>query len=198
MSNHQQSPLGAASPLDSLHRPASGPGATAAEDADRREDVLFDTVITPARNLSPQGLALLMAAVLVASLTVGLAFTLKGAWPVSVFFGLDAVLIYWAFRVNFTRARAFEHLRLTRQALSILRADHRGRVEEIQIQPYWLRVEVTGRNEAEALCLRSHGEAHAVGSWLSPRERLALADALERALHTLRSTPHLSGAPAES
>ena len=33
-----------------------------------------------------------------------------GAWPVFGFFGLDALAIYWAFKVNFHRAAAYEEI----------------------------------------------------------------------------------------
>ena len=32
-------------------------------------------------------------------------FLLAGAWPVFGFFGLDVLLVYWAFRLNYRRAR---------------------------------------------------------------------------------------------
>ena len=33
-----------------------------------------------------------------------------GAWPVFGFFGLDVLLIYWAFRLNFRAPRATEDI----------------------------------------------------------------------------------------
>ena len=60
------------------------------------------------------------------------------------------------------------------------------------------KVEIWGRREAEEIHLRSHGVAHRIGVWLSPVERLALAEAINDALAALRSPPHLTRAPQES
>ena len=127
----------------------------------------------------------------------GIFFTFLGAWPVLGFFGLDVALIWLAFRLNYRAARAVEHVRLTRDELLIRRLDHRGNGIEIAIQPYWLRVEVTGGEGAEEIHLRTHGEIHTVGAFLSPAERIAFADALAGALENLRRPAHLGrqGAP---
>ncbi len=162
------------------------------------DDVLFDALITPRRSLGPHGFALVMVVLGAAIVAIGMAFLLNGAWPVFGFFALDLALVYWAFRVYQRRGRAFEHLYLTRSAFSIRRVDDRGRTEELELQPYWLKVEIWGRREAEEIRLRSHGVAHRIGVWLSPVERLALAEAIDDALAALRSPPHLTRAPQES
>ena len=157
-------------------------------------EVLFDAVITPHRSLGPRGFTILMLAIGGVSFAAGFAFVAMGAWPVCGFFGLDVALIYWAFKLNYRSARAIEHVLLTRDALTIRRLDHRGRGVEITMQPYWLRVEVTGDEIAEEIRLTSHGEVHTVGAWLSPGERIAFADALANALSILREPPHLAEA----
>jgi uncharacterized membrane protein len=159
---------------------------------DSAEEVLFDALITPGRRLDPHGLAAVMVVLGVVIFTVGMAFLLNGAWPVFGFFGLGLVLVYWAFRVTLRRDRASEYLHLTRSAFCIRRVDTRGRTEEVELQPYWLRVEIWGRQEAEEIRLRSHGVAHRVGVWLSPIERLTLAEAIEDALAALHSPPPLT------
>ena len=49
----------------------------------------------------------------------GVVFYLVGAWPVDAFFGLDAVLIYWAFRVNYRAADAYEEVTVTPSELRV-------------------------------------------------------------------------------
>jgi uncharacterized membrane protein len=110
--------------------------------------------------------------------TMGVAFLLNGTWPLIGFLGLDLALLYWAIRVILRRGRAFEHLHLTRSAFCIRRVDTSGRAEEIR--------------------LRSHGVAHRVGLWLSPIERLTLAEAIEDALAVLHSPPSQTRTPRES
>src|SRR3954452_10753057 len=65
------------------------------------EPTLFCALLTPHRSLGSVGFVVLMTVVAVVSFVGGVAFYLIGAWPVGGFFGLDALLIYWAFRVNY-------------------------------------------------------------------------------------------------
>ena len=176
---------------------ASSPSALALPWHDRTEEVLFDALITPGHRLGPHGLALVMVVLGVVIFTVGMAFLLNGAWPVFGFFGLGLVLVYWAIRVVVLRGRAFERLHLTRSAFCIRRVDTRGRTQELELQPYWLGVEIWGRQEAEEIRLRSHGVAHRVGVWLSPMECLTLAEAIEDALAALHSPPPLARSQRE-
>ncbi len=155
-------------------------------------DVLFAAVITPHRSLSRHGFILLMSVIAALSFVCGIVFMIAGAWPVLGFFGLDVALIYLAFRLNYRAARAVEQVRLTRSELTIRRLDHRGRGIEIGIQPYWLKVEVVGDGCAEEIHLRSHGEIHTVGAYLSPPERVAFAKELTAALKTVREPHHFA------
>ena len=47
------------------------------------------------------------------SFVAGFVFLLIGAWPVFGFFGLDVVLIYLAFKLNYRAARLYETIDLT-------------------------------------------------------------------------------------
>jgi uncharacterized membrane protein len=159
-------------------------------------EVLFDAVITPHRSLGRRGFLLLMLLIGGVSFVCGLAFTVAGAWPVIGFFGIDVALVWLAFRLNYRSGRAVEYVKLTRSTLIIRRFDHRGNGIEIEMQPYWLKVELAGSESAEEIRLRSHGEIHTVGAFLSPAERVAFANALREALDALRRAPHLDAPPA--
>ena len=82
-------------------------------DPDAAEPVLFSALLTPHRSLNRTGFVLVMAFLSVISFAAGVAFLLMGAWPVFGFFGLDVLVIYWAFRVNFRRAAATEEITVT-------------------------------------------------------------------------------------
>lgn len=157
----------------------------------RRDDgVLFDAVLTPHRSLSPRGFLILMTALSLVSFAGGLFFFLVGAWPVVGFLGLDVVLVYIAFRINYRRARMYETLRLTRDTLTVRRVDHRGGETRWRFPPAWLQVLLddppTRRNW---LTLRSHGRSLAIGGFLTAEERRGLAAALEAALIEARRVP---------
>ena len=154
------------------------------------EAVLFDAVLTPHRSLSPRGFFLLMAAICLVSFSAGLGFFLVGAWPVIGFLGLDVLLIYLAFKINYRHARAYETLHLTRERLLIHRVDHWGAVSEWRFQPTWLQVVIDDPPRPNSqLVVRSHGKSLAIGAFLTPEERFDLAKALRDALRQTRRAP---------
>jgi uncharacterized membrane protein len=162
------------------------PNETPAE----REPVVFDALLTPHRSLSPRGFVILMAVVCAISFAAGFVFFLAGAWPVVGFLGLDVLLIYVAFRVNYRHARKYETLVLTRRALAVRRVDPWGEASDWRFQPTWLQVVIDDPpRQSSELILRSHGRSVTVGAFLSPAERLDLAQALRRALAELRCAP---------
>ncbi len=67
-------------------------------DNDELEPTIFSAVLTPHRSLGSIGFLVLMIVFGVISFIAGMAFLLMGAWPVFGFFGLDVLLLYWAFR----------------------------------------------------------------------------------------------------
>lgn len=166
------------------------------EAADAGEEVLFDAVITPHRSLGPRGFTMLMILIGAISFICGIAFMAAGAWPVVGFLGLDVLLVYLAFRLNYRSGRAVEYVKLTRRALIIRRFNQHGHGIEIEMQPYWLKVELAGKDVAGQIRLCSHGEIHTVGAFLSPAERVAFADALRKALSMLHRAPHLDAVAA--
>lgn len=143
----------------------------------------FDVVLRPHRSLGPTGFVVLMAAVAVVSFVAGMAFLAMGAWPVAGFFGLDAALIYLAFRANYGAARAHEHIALRNGKLILRRIDPRGSVRQWQFEPYWVRLRLeTQPSGSNRLLLTSHGRTIAIAACLGAEERAAFAAALRQAL----------------
>ena len=149
--------------------------------------VFFDAVLVPHRSLSPGGFWLLMAIISGVSFVSGMYFVLRGAWPVTGYFGLDVLLIYIAFKASYRSARLHETVRLTEDALIVERVSAAGRRARWTFQPYWLRIEMDDPPEhASQLILTSHGRSLAIGSFLSPDERFEVAEALKNALERCR------------
>src|SRR5216684_4444401 len=132
--------------------------------------------------------AVLLLALAAVSFCVSLAFVLHGAWPVTPFFGLDVLLVYWAFRINYRHARLREELRLTEDSLTVERVGLRGERRRWQFQPFWLRVTLEEQDEdTNRLVLASHGRSLVVGSFLGPAERRGVAAGLKDALARWRA-----------
>jgi uncharacterized membrane protein len=145
--------------------------------------LLYDAELAPHCSLPPRGFAVLMLLFAGASGAVGMAFVLRGAWPVTPFFGLDLLLVYLAFRMNYRQARRREALRLTEENLTVERTDPKGARRRWHFQPFWLRVVLEEKGEhSNRLVLASHGRSLVVGSFLGPDERRDVARGLTDAL----------------
>ncbi|MEZ5670645.1 MAG: DUF2244 domain-containing protein [Alphaproteobacteria bacterium] len=145
--------------------------------------MLFDAVLTPSRSLPPLAARHILVAFFLLSCGVGLAFLVNGWWPIAGYFGLDALLLWWAFRASYRSGRLVERLHLTARALTVARVHPNGNAVEWTFQPTWLRVEMDDPPQHQSqLTLRSHGRAITVGRFLTPDERLEVARALRAAL----------------
>ncbi|MGE0765161.1 MAG: DUF2244 domain-containing protein [Hyphomicrobiaceae bacterium] len=154
---------------------------------DVQEPGNFRAVLAPHRSLSPVAFTTLMVFVAGVSFAAGLAFYLMGAWPVLGFFGLDAMLIYLAFRLNYRSGRLRETVELLPDLLTVTRFHPSGRREEFTFNPYWVRVELTeGRDGRTDLKLRLHDRVVSFGRFLTDDERRDLAGTLNGALADTR------------
>ena len=97
-----------------------------ADNDDELEPTIFSAVITPHRSLSARGFFLVMGAYGLLSFVAGLTCMLAGAWPVIGFLGLDVLLLYWAFKVNYRHAAAYEEVKVTPIALTVRKVSHLG------------------------------------------------------------------------
>ena len=163
---------------------------TASNDFDPALDQpkLFSALLTPHRSLNRTGFLVLMAFLSVVSFAAGVAFLLMGAWPVFGFFGLDVLVIYWAFRVNFRRANATEEITVTPSELRVRRVSHRGHVVEWVLNPLWVQLDQKVHAEfgIERLYLVSRGRRVSIGSFLGADEKASFAKALMAALQAAK------------
>ncbi len=155
------------------------------------EPTLYSAVLTPHRSLNRVGFWILIGAYGAVSFIAGIAFLLMGAWPVFGFFGLDVLLLYWALRLNYRHARAYEEVKVTPSALTLRQVSHRGRAREWVLNPLWVRLDKVVHEEfgIERLSLVSRGKELAIASFLGPEEKASFAKALGRALAEAKRGP---------
>jgi uncharacterized membrane protein len=155
------------------------------------EPKLFSARLTPHRSLNRTGFVVLMALLSAVSFVAGVAFWMMGAWPVFGFFGLDVLVIYWAFRINFRRALATEDIVVTPSELRVRRVSHRGHVVEWVLNPLWVQFEQKSHAEfgIEKLYLVSRGRRVSIGSFLGADEKASFAKALMAALQAAKRGP---------
>ncbi len=152
---------------------------------------LFSAIVTPHRSLSSIGFLVLMAAIGIVSFLAGILFLVLGAWPVVGFFGLDVLLVYWAFRINYRAALAYEEVIVTASELKLRKVSHRGRVKEWTLNPLWVRLHRETHEEfgIERLWLVSRGRKVAIANFLNPGEKESFADALAAAIGEAKRGP---------
>lgn len=144
-------------------------------------------VLVPHRSLGQTGFLVLMGVLCAVSFVSGVAFTLMGAWPVAGFFGLDVLLVWGAFKLNYRSGRRFELVELAPQALTVTRVRPSGRRQSETFNPYWVRVVLDEREDGRTrLCLRLHERQLTFGHFLNDDERREFAGVLAGALAEAR------------
>lgn len=152
---------------------------------DDRNSKVWQATLTPHRSLTRQGFLVLMGLVIAINLIVAGMFVALGAWPIAGFAGLDVLLVWWAFKVNFADARKLERISITEHELVLDRVSEKHPPQQQRFVRRWVRVELQEDAEREligSLLLISGRTRVAVGEFLAPEERKTLAEALKTAL----------------
>lgn len=161
------------------------------DNADDLEPTIFSATLTPHRSLGRVGFLILMLLFGSISFITGIVFLVLGAWPVLGFFGLDVLLLYWAFRLNYRHAEAYEQVTVTPSELKVRKVSHLGRVREWVLNPLWVKLDKVEIQDfgIDRLFLISRGKKLTIGSFLSPNEKAGFAEELLKALNEARRGP---------
>lgn len=161
------------------------------DNADDLEPTIFSATLTPHRSLGRAGFLILMLLFGGVSFVAGMLFLVIGAWPVLGFFGLDVLLLYLAFRLNYWHANACEQVTVTSSTLKVRKVSHLGRVREWVLNPLWVRLDKVEIEEfgIDRLFLVSHGKMLTIATFLGPDEKAGFAKELGKALIEARRGP---------
>lgn len=149
---------------------------------------LFTATLRPYRSLKVEGARLIMVLVALASFVASIPFVVLGFWPVAGFYGLDVLLLYFAFRSNFAAAKAYEEVRVSPLEVSLKKVSAKGDAAEWRFNPIWTRVHRDEHAEfgIERLWLASRGQSVTIGRFLPRDEMARFGDRLSDALATAR------------
>ncbi len=151
--------------------------------------MFLDLTLYPHRSLSKRGFYIVMAAVALVSVSVSMGFFAMGAWPIPGFLGLDILIVYFAFRASYRRARGFEHLTLDKSAMRVRRKSWQGEERSWDLEPTWLNVQLSEPVDHDSsLTLRSKDTQLTIGAFLPPHERLEVAKAIRAAIEKRRDS----------
>lgn len=154
------------------------------------DEPFFKALLTPHRSLGRKGFSILMGGLLFGWLVTGVVFLSHGAWPVFGFFGLDVLLVYVAFRMNYRSARASEEISVSRTQLDIRKTAPSGRSQAHRFNPFWSRFSVSRHDEIGIvrMTVESRGQSVPIGGFLNPDDRESFAKAFSRALATAKGS----------
>ena len=108
---------------------------------------------------------------------------LKGAWPVFGFFGLDVLLVYIFFKINFKSGKKKEIIILTENQLIIEFYNEKKISKTHYLDANWLKINLTKfKNEISKLKISSKNKSVIVGSFLRYKEKKNIVKSLKTAL----------------
>ncbi|MGR3572587.1 DUF2244 domain-containing protein [Brevirhabdus sp.] len=149
---------------------------------------VYCVVLWPNRSLTRRGFAGFLAAT---SVMIALPlFSVLGTnvlWALLPFLMLAVAGVWYAIERNYDDGRLTETLSLSRDAITLVRHNPRGKVQEWSANPYWTKLRLHEKQGPvlNYLTLEGHGRTVELGAFLSPEERSALHEELSRQLARL-------------
>ena len=161
---------------------------------DKKPRWLEQLTIWPHRSLSPKGFAILMGVMAGILFLIGLGFFLAGAWPVIGFLGLELLVVWGAFKLNYRAAKHRETIHTTTEELMVESQTPAGERAQKSFPIGWLRVslsssesQVIKSRDQQKIILSSHGERAEIGKYLHPAEKAGLSRELDAMIDRARA-----------
>ena len=99
------------------------------------------------------------------------------------FFGLDVLLVYIFFKINFKSGRKKEIIILTKNQLIIEFYDSKKILKKHYLDANWIKINLIKlKNEMNKLQISSKNKSIIIGSFLRYQEKINVANSLHRAL----------------
>lgn len=136
-------------------------------------------IVRPNRTLTLRGMTVLFAGLTAVVLTIGIGFTLAGAWPVLPFAGLEMMVVGVVLYRLFRHAHDHDQIIVERERVTVIR--RRGRREwRDEFQRYWTKVTLERRRGwyPSQLKVGSHGRFVVIAADVNEEERESLAATL--------------------
>ena len=162
---------------------------------DQKPRWLEQITIWPHRSLSPKGFAIVMGVLAGFLFLIGLGFFLAGAWPVIGFLGLELLVVWGAFKLNYRAACHRETIHTTTEELMVESQTPAGKRTKKSFPIGWLHVSlspsespVMSSRDQQKIILSSHGEQTEIGKYLHPAEKAGLSRELDSMIDQARAT----------
>jgi uncharacterized membrane protein len=162
--------------------------------ASHNDTQIFSARLSPHRSLQRRQFHFLMMFLCGAMFFISIPFFVLGAWPVLGFMGLDVLGFWWAFRINYRDARAYEDIRLSHFELSVDRVSAKGKRDEWRFNPAWVRIVRQEHEEfgLEKLWIVFRDRSVELASFLGPDQKADFARDFALALSEAKRGPRYS------
>lgn len=152
------------------------------------EQPVFAAELTPYRSLGIKGFKVFLLIAALMSLVHIFVFVVIGAWPIVFFFGLDFLLLFGAFWLNYRSARAREEISVSRTDVAVRKFNPAGRMTEYRFNPFWTRFNISRHQEIGIVSMRLSDRQRTtdIGSFLNRDDRETFAAAFSGALATVK------------
>ena len=151
---------------------------------ERTDPPVYEVALWPNQSLTRRGYRATLGGA-----AAGLALPLAGLvgtkvfWPLAVFMAVPFLALRYAMRRNARQMQIEERLWVWPDEVRVERREADGRVLRWQADPLRIRLWLhKGAKVEDYLTLSGGGRQIELGAFLSPEERVALADEIERAL----------------
>ena len=143
---------------------------------------LEQMTIWPHRSLSPKGFAIVIGSLAGFLFIIGIGFFLAGAWPVLGFLGIELLIVWGAFKLNYRAAQHQETILTTTEDVTFESQAPTGKRAKKSFPLGWLRVNLSPSEvpaiksrDKQKIILSSHGEKAEIGKHLHPAEKASLS-----------------------
>ena len=140
-------------------------------------------LVRPNRSLSRRAMAVLFAGIAAVVITIGVGFSLVGAWLVLPFAGLEVAVVGAVLYLLFRGADDHDLIVIHHNRVTVVRR-RGGREKREEFQRYWVKVQLQrGRSwYPSRLTIGSHGRFVVIGADISEEERRELGARLNELL----------------
>jgi len=140
-------------------------------------------LVRPNRSLSLRAMALLFAGIAAFVITIGIGFSLVGAWLVLPFAGLEVSVVGAVLYLLFRHADDHDMVIIYHDRITVVRRQG-GREQHEEFPRYWTKVRLQRGWSwyPSRLSIGSHGRFVAIGTGISEEERRALGARLNEIL----------------
>lgn len=116
-------------------------------DTETQSETIFSARLMPYRSLGKKGFMFLMIFVVITCTISGVLFLHMGAWPVFIFFGLDILLVWLAFKLNYRAAKGYEEVAVSRELIEVRQFAPTGRITTHSFNPFWTKFKIDRHEE---------------------------------------------------